>query len=165
MPNISERVCSASVAVQTIFQARVPYNYQPVTLEAFREALITDHFSGPASAIGSACVSMRTMTFELDDLWPRYLASWFILTLSRSTSNVKVMGQSSMAQEENVAKMVSATSSEGFAKGLSSSDFALTSNTEISTSNVQVHATWDRQIGYYYYYYQSMMCVKKPACR
>jgi len=51
------------------------------------------------------------------------------------------MGQSSMAQEENVAKMVSATSSEGFAKGLSSSDFALTSNTEISTSNVQVHAT------------------------
>jgi len=69
-----------------------------------------------------------------------------------------------MPNISGVAKMVGATSSEGFAKDLSSSDFVLTSNMEISTSNVQVYATRDRQIGYYYYY-QSMMCVKKPACR
>jgi len=37
------------------------------------------------------------------------------LTLSRSSSKVKVVGQSSRAQEESVAKVVGgATSSEGF---------------------------------------------------
>jgi len=33
------------------------------------------------------CVSV---CFELNDLWPRYLACWFILTLPTSSSKVKV---------------------------------------------------------------------------
>jgi len=36
------------------------------------------------------------------------------LTLSRSSSEVKVIGQSSCSLKENVAKMVSTTSSKGF---------------------------------------------------
>jgi len=36
------------------------------------------------------------------------------LTLSRSSSKVKVIGQSSWSLEENVAKVVGATSSECF---------------------------------------------------
>ena len=53
------------------------------------------------------------LTFELSDLSHRYLACWFFLTLSRSSSKVKV-SQSSRSHEENVAKVVGATSSEGF---------------------------------------------------
>jgi len=39
---------------------------------------------------------------------------WFYLSLSRSCSKVKVISQSSRTQEETVAKVVGATSSEGF---------------------------------------------------
>ena len=36
------------------------------------------------------CVSLsRTITFKPNDLWPRYLACWFNVTLSRSGSKVK----------------------------------------------------------------------------
>jgi len=38
------------------------------------------------------CVCL-TITFERSDLWPRYLVHWYILTLSRSTLMVKVIGQ------------------------------------------------------------------------
>ena len=49
--------------------------------------IFTDHFSGPGKAIGPACVcaflSMTPeVTFEINDLWPIYLASSFILTFS-----------------------------------------------------------------------------------
>ena len=38
----------------------------------------------------------------------------FNLTISRSSLKVRIIGQSSRAQEENVAKVGSVTSSEGF---------------------------------------------------
>jgi len=53
--------------------------------------LPTDHFNGPGRAIGLVFVSVWTVTFELHDRWPRYLASWFILTHSRSDSEFKVI--------------------------------------------------------------------------
>jgi len=42
--------------------------------------LFTDHFSGPRRVIWcgvSACCPDND--FELNDLWPRYFACWFIL--------------------------------------------------------------------------------------
>jgi len=48
--------------------------------------LVTDYFSGPG--IGQSvhtcmcvCLCVRTISFELNDLWSRYLAWWFFLTL------------------------------------------------------------------------------------
>jgi len=54
-------------------------------------------------SVGCICLCVRTVTCKLDDFRPRYLTSWFILTLvlSSSNSNVKVMGQSSRLQEES----------------------------------------------------------------
>jgi len=77
--------------------------------------IIIDHFififihqkgSSPDGAIGPVCVclSVRTVTFEQNDLWPGYLAFWFIW----------VVGQSSRTQEANVTIVVGATSSDGF---------------------------------------------------
>ena len=57
----------------------------------------------------SACV--RTFVGLLNIL---YLGCWFNLTLSRSSSRVKVIGQSSRSQDENVFKVVGVISSEGF---------------------------------------------------
>jgi len=45
-------------------------------------------------------VCFRTLTFELNELWPRYLAYWFTLTVSRSGSEVKVIDEGSWSQEE-----------------------------------------------------------------
>ena len=50
--------------------------------------------------IGCVCVCIQTITVKRNDRWPRYLASWFILILSRSGLIVKVIGQSSWSQEE-----------------------------------------------------------------
>jgi len=49
------------------------------------------------------CVSERfgTLTFELSELWPIYLARLFTLTLPRSNSKVKVIGHSSRSRKEN----------------------------------------------------------------
>jgi len=41
---------------------------------------------------------VQTITFEANNLWPIYLACWFNLTLSRSSSKVKVVGQSSRSR-------------------------------------------------------------------
>ena len=46
------------------------------------------------------CLCVWTITFVLNDLWPKYLACWFILTLSRSASKVNVRGQSSWSHDE-----------------------------------------------------------------
>jgi len=46
------------------------------------------------------CLYVRRITFELNDLLPRYFVYWFILTLFRSSLNAKVIGQSSLSQEE-----------------------------------------------------------------
>jgi len=77
------------------------------------------YFSGPGRAMGPVCVVLcesGQLTFELSDLSRRYVACWFFLTLSGSSSKVKVIGQSqsSRSEEENVVKVVGATSSEGF---------------------------------------------------
>jgi len=54
--------------------------------------------------IGLQCVYVRLClcmsVFELNDLPPRYLARWFIITPSRSSSKVKITGQS-LKNEEN----------------------------------------------------------------
>ena len=50
--------------------------------------------------------TVQAVRFEPNDLWPRYLARWFILTPSRSTWMVKVTSLSSQSKEENVAKLV-----------------------------------------------------------
>jgi len=70
-------------------------------------SFVADHFNGSGRAIGRVCVClhMRTIYFELDDLWPTYLACWFNLTLSRSPSEVKVIDRNSRSQEENVTKV------------------------------------------------------------
>ena len=50
----------------------------------------------------SVCVCLsvcRTVTFKLSDIWSRYLARWFNSTISRSSSKVKVLGQSSPSHE------------------------------------------------------------------
>jgi len=59
-------------------------------------------------------VCICPITCELQDLWTRHLASWFISTLSRSILTVKVMTQSSRSQKKNFSKVVGATSSKGF---------------------------------------------------
>ena len=81
--------------------------------------MVTDNFSSPGRAVGLIfvsviCLRVRAITFELDDLWPRYSAFLLILTLFRSFSKVGSMGQSSRSQKEDVAKVVGATSSETF---------------------------------------------------
>jgi len=66
-------------------------------------------------SVGCVClcvsVCIRTITFELNDLSPRYLTRWFSLLVPRSCSKIKILGQSSRSQEETVAKAVGATSS------------------------------------------------------
>ena len=57
---------------------------------------------------------VRTIDFELSDVWPGCLARWFIFTLSGLISKVKVIGKNLRSQEEDIAKVVGATSREGF---------------------------------------------------
>jgi len=45
-------------------------------------------FSGTGRAV--VCVCVRTIPFELNDIWPRYMACWFSMTLPRWNSTVKV---------------------------------------------------------------------------
>jgi len=77
--------------------------------------IFTEHFSDPGGAIGrvsdmSVC-PVRTIIFELIDLLRRYLARWLTVTLRRSSlTEITVHGHG----RKNVAKVVGATSSEGF---------------------------------------------------
>jgi len=41
----------------------------------------------------------KTTTFEWNNLWPRYLACWFILILSRSSSKVNIISKHWRSQE------------------------------------------------------------------
>jgi len=52
------------------------------------------------SACLFVCLCVRAITFEVNDLWPRYLAGCFVFSLSRPSSKVKVIGYSSQSQEE-----------------------------------------------------------------
>jgi len=78
----------------------------------------TDYRSGRDRTIGAVCVCVclcltvyrdNEVTVDLD----MHSASWFVLILSK-WNQVKVMGQSSRSQQENVANVFGATSSEGF---------------------------------------------------
>jgi len=56
----------------------------------------TDHFSGSNRAIGLVCLRLcRPVCLEP-------LTYWLLSTLSRSSSNIKVTGQSSRSRDENV---------------------------------------------------------------
>ena len=44
-------------------------------------------------SVWSVCASAWRTAFELNDLWPRYLACWFTSILSRLLPKVKVIGQ------------------------------------------------------------------------
>jgi len=58
------------------------------------------------------------LTFELHDLWSRYLASSFILTFLRSISQVRVIVQSSWSRQEidQMQKILFANASHKFRK-------------------------------------------------
>jgi len=64
----------------------------------------TGHFSGTDGAIGSMCLCVWTITFELNDIWLRYLAWWFTLTPHWSCSKVKIISYSlqSTVWNENI---------------------------------------------------------------
>ena len=62
--------------------------------------VFTDHFSGPGRAVGVQFVCVLAITFDLYDVWPRYLACCFILTLYRPSFKFKVIGHSSTSQDE-----------------------------------------------------------------
>jgi len=76
--------------------------------------LVTGHFSGPGSAIGRICVCLPfrmcvwTITFEVwtFDFWPTHLTCWFIMTLSKSSSKVKVTCLSSRLLEETRSQLL-----------------------------------------------------------
>ena len=74
---------------------KMTFNYPP-------DRLITDHFNG-------VCLCPDN-NFELR--W--ILARWFILIPSMSCMMIRIIGQSTRSPEEIVAKLVGATSSEGF---------------------------------------------------
>ena len=60
---------------------------------------------GPGTSISWLCVSVYSGdNFRTNDLWFIYLARW-IRFISRSSPTVKVTGDSSRSQEENVAKV------------------------------------------------------------
>ena len=58
-------------------------------------AFVTDH--------SSECV--WTIAFERNDLWARYLALWFNITLSRSSSMAKDIGQSPRSHNDKSSAM------------------------------------------------------------
>jgi len=80
----------------------------------------------------SVCLCVQTKSFERNGLSSRYLACWFTLTLSSSSSNLQTWrsesGQSSRSQEVNVAKVVGATTSGGFFYSVSLSFGRITQN-------------------------------------
>jgi len=63
-------------------------------------SLVTDTFNGPGRSLAQVCmlVYVRTITFEWNDLWCRYLSCRFSSTLSRS----RLSGQSSRSQDEMI---------------------------------------------------------------
>ena len=72
------------------------------------ENIFSDHFNGSITSVGLVCggVDVRIITSELNYLWPRYLARWFSLTMSRSSSKFKVISQSSQSREERKAQQL-----------------------------------------------------------
>jgi len=72
--------------------------------------IFTNRFISEDKAIAPmiVCLScVRTAAYELNDLWPSYLAHWFTFTLSGSSSKVKVIGKYSWSQEELFSHLLS----------------------------------------------------------
>jgi len=81
-----------------------------VKIVAYQLCSVIIHFSGSSRAVGPVSVCVWTVTSELNNLWPRHSACWFILNLdSVSGHRLKLW-----LWQENVAKMVGVTFSEGF---------------------------------------------------
>jgi len=60
-------------------------------------SVITDHISGPDRVVSLVCVCVcvcQDNNLQTKDLWPRYLEYFFTLTLSRPSSEVRVIGLS-----------------------------------------------------------------------
>jgi len=68
--------------------------------------------SAAVCVLVSVCVCARSVTVDLNDLRLRHLAHWFILRLSTSRLKVKIVGDN--RKKKSVAKVVGATSSDGF---------------------------------------------------
>ena len=81
--------CTTSCTVQASVWITVWCCVTVSTLQhAIQHTYCPNHFSRPGRAIGLLCVCLCVWTItssELNDIWPRYLARWFILTLSRSS--------------------------------------------------------------------------------
>jgi len=75
----------------------------------FRPVFVIDHSNDPGRVIGPVFMCVCSLfvylcdpaiTFERNELWPRYLVLLFSLMLSGSHSTVEVIVQSSRSQEE-----------------------------------------------------------------
>ena len=66
------------------------------------------HFNGPGRAIDPVCVCVSaylrvgTITFELNNLYPRHFRMVHLGPISGTSSKIRVMSQSSRSQNENV---------------------------------------------------------------
>ena len=80
------------------------------TKQNFLVLILTDHYSSAVEqSVVCVCVCVWTTTFVLHDLCCR--TDRFVVALSKVNTEVKVLGQTSRLQEENVAKVVGTTSS------------------------------------------------------
>ena len=52
-------------------------------------------FVASVSVCRSICLSVRALTFEVDEMETFFLAHWYLSTISRSRSAIKVIGHSS----------------------------------------------------------------------
>jgi len=95
---------------QTDTTQMVTWPWTNYTLKyALCKSAFTNQFSGSGRAIGVMCVCVcvcRCPDFGIKWPWPRYLACWFIFTLSRSSSKVKVRGKISQSHVETTATAV-----------------------------------------------------------
>jgi len=89
--------------------------------------------TGPGRAMCPMCLCVWTIVTKLNDPWPRFLAWWFTLALSRPSSTVKVIHQSSRSKKENVAIVVGTTLSDGFLVCTMSEDAIALSYTGLAT--------------------------------
>jgi len=69
-----------------------------VTFEIFLQTTLVVQVG--KQSIGYVDMFVWTDTFELNDNWPRFLARWFILTLSRSSLKVKVKVHGRMRKQD-----------------------------------------------------------------
>ena len=116
------------------------HEFNDYTIIIIMHARRLDIFTDQAEqSVWLACLSVRTITFDLNGLWSRYSTGWFILILSRSDSKVKVHGHRS----KNVAKVVGAISSEGFLVSGCIKTSRYRTQTKIETNDVSSEHTHD----------------------